>query len=765
MNSLLRSCVLVGTVAVSQQVLAFEPFTVTDIRVEGLQRIAPGTVFSYLPIKTGETFDEARSAEAVRALFKSGFFKDVRIERDTEGGGGVLVVVVQERPAISAIEISGNEDIETEPLMDSLKEIGFAEGRVFDRSLLDKVEQELERQYFSRGKYGVKITTTVTPLERNRVGITIAVSEGRAARIKQISIVGNTVFDDETLLEGFQLSTPTLLSFYTGVDQYSKQKLSADLETLRSYYLDRGYINFNIDSTQVSITPDKQDIYVTINITEGDQFKVKEVRMAGDLVVEPAELFPLVQLNPGDVFSRKRVTDTVTQVSEKLGDKGYAFANVNTIPEVDTKTKEVVVTFFVDPGKRVYVRRVNMAGNARTRDEVLRRELRQMEGGWFSSSAVERSKVRLDRLGFFEEVNVETPTVPGTTDQVDVNYSVTERASGNLMVGLGYAQSSGILFNASVTQDNFLGSGKRVGLTFNNSQVNTVYNFSYLNPYYTIDGISRGFGLFYKETNAGRANIANYRVNTFGGNVSYGIPINEFDTVRLNVDYENLDLSTTDFSSNEIRQFLTDHGNQFNNVKLTGSWSHDTRNKAIFPDRGSLQRASTTVTVPGLDLQYYKLGYEAQTYTPLTKSFTLLLNGEVGYGNGYGDFDALPFFENYYAGGIRSVRGFQDNTLGPLDSDRRPLGGGFRLVGNVEVLFPPPFFTKTNSFRMSTFMDAGNVFPSYSDFDAGDLRYSVGVGATWLSPLGALSFSLAKPLNVKDGDQEQIFQFTIGTNL
>lgn len=765
MNSLLRSCVLVGTVAVSQQVLAFEPFTVTDIRVEGLQRIAPGTVFSYLPIKTGETFDEARSAEAVRALFKSGFFKDVRIERDTEGDGGVLVVVVQERPAISAIEITGNEDIETEPLMDSLKEIGFAEGRVFDRSLLDKVEQELERQYFSRGKYGVKITTTVTPLERNRVGISIAVSEGRAARIKQISIVGNTVFDDETLLEDFQLSTPTLLSFYTGVDQYSKQKLSADLETLRSYYLDRGYINFNIDSTQVSITPDKQDIYVTINITEGDQFKVKEVRMAGDLVVEPAELFPLVQLNPGDVFSRKRVTDTVTQVSEKLGDKGYAFANVNTIPEVDTKTKEVVVIFFVDPGKRVYVRRVNMAGNARTRDEVLRRELRQMEGGWFSSSAVERSKVRLDRLGFFEEVNVETPTVPGTTDQVDVNYSVTERASGNLMVGLGYAQSSGILFNASVTQDNFLGSGKRVGLTFNNSQVNTVYNFSYLNPYYTIDGISRGFGLFYKETNAGRANIANYRVNTFGGNVSYGIPINEFDTVRLNVDYENLDLSATDFSSNEIRQFLTDHGNQFNNVKLTGSWSHDTRNKAIFPDRGSLQRASTTVTVPGLDLQYYKLGYEAQTYTPLTKSFTLLLNGEVGYGDGYGDFDALPFFENYYAGGIRSVRGFQDNTLGPLDSDRRPLGGGFRLVGNVEVLFPPPFFTKTNSFRMSTFMDAGNVYPSYSDFDAGDLRYSVGVGATWLSPLGALSFSLAKPLNVKDGDQEQIFQFTIGTNL
>lgn len=761
MKRLLRSCALLGAVIGTQQVWAFTPFTVTDIRVEGLQRIAPGTVFSYLPVKTGETFDETRSTDAVRALFKTGFFKDVRIERDN----GVLVVVVTERPAVSSIEITGNEDIETEPLMDSLKEIGFAEGRVFDRSLLDKVEQELERQYFSRGKYAVKITTTVTPLERNRVGISIAISEGRAARIKQISIVGNTTFDDQTLLEDFQLSTPTLISFYTGVDQYSKQKLSGDLETLRSYYLDRGYINFNIDSTQVSITPDKKDIYLTINITEGDQYKVKEVRMAGDLVVEPTELFPLVQLNPGDVFSRKRVTETVEKVGERLGDMGYAFANVNTIPEVDEKTKEVVVTFFVDPGKRVYVRRINMSGNTATRDEVLRREMRQMEGGWFSTSAVERSKTRLDRLGFFEEVNVETPTVPGTTDQVDVNYSVTERPSGNLMVGVGFAQSSGILFNASVTQDNFLGSGKRVSLAFNNSDVNTVYSFSYLNPYYTLDGISRGFGMFYKETDAGEANLADYSVNTFGGNVTYGVPINEYDSLRLNVEYENLDITATSFSSSEIVTFLADHGSQFDNVKLTGGWAHDTRNKTIFPDRGSLQRASAEVTVPGLDLQYYKLGYETQNFVPLTKLFTLMLNGEVNYGEGFGDYNALPFFENYYAGGVRSVRGFEDNTLGPQDSLGNPFGGGFRAVGNIEVLFPPPFFTKTNSFRMSTFVDVGNVYPTISDFDAADLRYSVGVGATWLSPLGALTFSLAKPLNEKAGDQVQVFQFTIGASI
>ena len=759
MKFLLRSCVL--ATAVVGKSWAFEPFTVTDIRVEGLQRIAPGTVFSYLPIKTGETFDEQRSAEAVRALFRTGFFKDVRIEREN----GVLVIVVQERPAISSIEITGNKDIESEPLLDSLKDIGFAQGRVFDRSLLEKVEQELERQYFSRGKYGVKITTTVTPLERNRVGIVIAVSEGRAARIKQISIVGNKVFDDETLLEDFQLSTPTLLSFYTGVDQYSKQKLAGDLETMRSYYLDRGYINFSIDSTQVSITPDKKDIYITINVTEGDQYKVKEVRLAGDLVVDPPALFPLVQLNPGDVFSRKRVTDTTTQISEKLGDKGYAFANVNTIPEVDEDKKEVAVTFFIDPGKRVYVRRVNMVGNTRTRDEVLRREMRQMEGGWFSSASVERSRTRLDRLGFFEEVNVETPTVPGTTDQVDVNYSVTERPSGNLLVGLGYSQSSGVLFNASVSQDNFLGSGKRVSVAFNNSDVNTVYSFSYLNPYYTIDGVSRGFGLFYRETDASEANVANYTADTFGGNVTYGIPINEFDSVRLNVEYEHLELTTTFFSSQEIVDFVTTNGNKFDTVKLTGGWAHDTRNKTIFPDRGSLQRATAEVAVPGMDLQFYKLGYEHQRFIPLTKYFTLMLNGELGYGDGYGDLDRLPFFENYYAGGVRSVRGYEDNTLGPKDSLGDPLGGGFRVVGNVEVLFPPPFFTKTNSFRMSAFMDVGNVYPSYDDFQADELRYSVGMGATWLSPLGALTFSLAKPLNDKAGDETQVFQFTIGANL
>lgn len=740
---------------------AFDPFVVKDIRVEGLQRISAGTVFNYLPVKTGETFDEARSEQAIRALFKTGFFKDVALERD----GNVLVVTLEERPAISSIEITGNNDIETEPLMDSLKEIGFAEGRVFNRSLLEKVEQELRLQYFARGKYGVKLTTTVTPLERNRVGITIAISEGRAARIKQINIVGNEVYDDETLLDQFELSTPTLLSFYTGVDQYSKRKLAGDLETLRSFYLDRGYLNFNIDSTQVSITPDKQDIYITINIEEGDQYKVREVRLSGDFVVDPEELFPLVDINADEIFSRKRVSDSVEAISEYLGNQGYAFANVNTIPDVDEENKEVVVTFFVDPGKRVYVRRINMQGNTKTRDEVLRREMRQMERGWFSSSAVERSRTRLDRLGFFEEVNVETPAVPGSPDEVDVNFSVKERPSGNLVVGLGYAQSSGILFNASVSQNNFLGTGKRMSVNFNNSRYNTIYSFNYTNPYYTIDGISRGFGAYFRQTDAGEANIGDYNVDTFGGNVSHSIPINEFDSVRLNVEYEHLKLDTTLFSPTVVEDFINTQGDTFNALKLTAGWSHDTRNRAIFADRGSLQSLSAELAVPGMDLQYYKINYRQLLYVPLTKLFTLSLNGEVGYGDGYGDFDTLPFFENFYAGGVRSVRGWEDNTLGPRDVDtNQPVGGAFKALGNAELIFPPPFFTQSNSFRMSAFVDVGNVFADFNDFETSELRYSVGVGATWLSPLGALTFSLAHPLNEKSGDQTQVFQFTVGTN-
>ncbi len=752
-HSLLLFLLLTGTA------YAFEPFVVSDVRVEGLQRISAGTVFNYLPVKVGDTVDTDGSAAAIRALFKTGFFNDAYLERD----GNILVVHVTERAAISSIEIKGNRDLETEELLTGLKQIGLAEGRVFDRSLLDKVEQELQRQYFSRGKYAVRLDTTVTPLERNRVGILIDISEGQVARIKQINIVGNSRYPDAELLDDFTLNTPTFFSFITKSDQYSKQKLAADLEILRSFYLDRGYLNFDITSTQVSITPDKKDIYITVNISEGEQYSISEVTLSGDLVVEPEELFPLVRINPKDVFSRKRVTEAVDRISAKLGDHGYAFANVNTVPELDDENNEVSLAFFIDPGKRVYVRRVNVEGNVSTRDEVLRREMRQMEAGWFSAEKVERSRARLQRLGYFEDVNVETPSVPGTTDQVDVNYSVAETSSGSITAGLGYSQSSGLLFNASVSQDNFLGSGKRVSFAFNNSDINTVYSFSYTNPYYTIDGISRGFGSYYRETDADEANLSDYTTDSFGANVSFGIPITEYERIYLNTEYENIELKPTIASPSEVFDFIDRHGDSYDNIKLTGSWSHDTRNKAIFADRGGLMRIALETAIPGSGLEYYKLNYRQQQFVPLTRNLTLSLNGELGYGEGFGDHEQLPFFENFFAGGVRSVRGFEDNTLGPLDSNGNPIGGSFRVVGNAELIFPVPFFEDAKSFRLSAFFDIGNVFEDFKDFDADELRYSVGLAGLWLSPLGPLSISLGYPINDEADDEVQNFQFTIGT--
>ncbi|TCK18449.1 Beta-barrel assembly machine subunit BamA [Thiogranum longum] len=737
---------------------AFEPFNVEDIRVEGLQRIAPGTVFNYLPVKVGDRFNTFESERAIRALFKSGYFRDISLERD----GGILVVQVQERPAVASIKIQGNDDIETEPLLDSLEDIGLAEGRVFNRSLLEQVEQELERQYFSRGKYGVKIKTTVTPLERNRVGILIDVSEGVVARIKQINIVGNSVFDDETLLDQFEQRTPGWLTFYTKSDQYSRQKLAADLETLRSFYQDRGYIKFNVDSTQVSITPDKKDIYITINITEGEQYHVSDIKLSGDLVVPAEELFPEFRINAGDTFSRKKVTNTVTRLTDHLGNKGYAFANVNTIPEIDEETRQVSLTFFVDPGKRVYVRRINFAGNTKTRDQVMRQEMRQMEGGWFSSKKVERSRTRLQRLGYFSTVNVETPAVPGATDEVDVNYSIAEQPSGSISVGIGFSQTSGVLLNGSISQDNFMGTGRRVSASVNNSSVNRIFSFSYQNPYYTVDGVSRGFGAFYRETDASQANIANYSTDTYGANVTYGFPVNEYDTFNFDLKADSLKLRASDFSSAQITDFIDNFGDEFKSLTLVGSFSHDTRNRRVFPSSGGVQRISVETKVPGSELEYYKLNLRAQQYVPLTRLFILSTKLQIGWGDGFGDFDNLPFFQNFFAGGTRSVRGYRDNSLGPLDSSNDPLGGSFRTVGNLEVVFPPPFMADSKSVRLSLFYDVGNVFSSTQDFSAEELRMSAGLSAVWLSPVGPLSVSIAQAFNDQSGDDTQFFQFNLG---
>ncbi len=751
--ALLLLCSAASVAAVSS------PFVVEDIRVEGLQRVSAGTVFNYLPVEVGDTLDAGRAGEAVRALFQTGFFQDVTLGRE----GDVLVVTVRERPSIAVIDITGNRAIETEDVRKNLEQIGFTEGRVFDSSLLDRVQQELQRVYFGLGKYGAEIETTVTPLERNRVGVTIDIAEGAVARIKQINIVGNRSFDEGDLLDLFQLTTGGWLSFITKDDQYSKQKLAGDLETLRSFYLDRGFINFEVESTQVSLTPDKQDVFITVNINEGDRFTVRGVKLAGDLVVPEQELFERVKINKGDVFSRRKVTETSDELATRLGDDGYAFANVNAVPEIDDKARRVDLTFFVDPGKRVYVRRINFKGNSKTADEVLRREMRQLEGAWISTSKVERSKTRLEKLGYFREVNVETPPVPGATDQVDVNYTVEENPSGNFLAGAGFSQSQGLVFSSSVTQENFLGTGKRVGVSFNTGDVNTVYSFSYTNPYWTIDGVSRGFDLFYRETDAQEANVSDYTTDRFGGNMRFGIPINEFDTVNLGVGVENTALELGTAPSTQIRDFLDQQGDEFLNWSLTASWSHDTRNRAIFPDRGVFQRFGGEVSMPGSDLTYYKLDYRHHWYIPLGGDYTVLLKGEVGYGDAFGDTPRLPFFENFFAGGIRSVRGYEDNSLGPRDSNNDPLGGDVKLVGNAELILPVPFVKDSNSVRLSGFFDAGNVFGPGEDFDTEDLRASVGLATTWMSPLGALTFSFAEPINDEPNDDLQAFQFTFGS--
>ncbi|MDD5269318.1 MAG: outer membrane protein assembly factor BamA [Methylococcales bacterium] len=777
MKSNTFSCLLLLGLLVSHVVKGDDEFVVRDIQVKGLQRISLGTVYNYLPVTVGEKFSLDNVSPAIKALFKTGFFKDVTLERE----GSTLIVTVVERPSIAKIIFEGNKDLSKEDLTKALDKIGLAEGKIFDRQVLDKVEQELTRQYLSHGKYGLKIKTDVSNLTRNRVGIHIKISEGRVTKIKQINIVGNNAFDDKTLLGKLELSTSNLLSFYTKNDQYSKQKLSADLETLRSYYLDRGYINFSIESTQVAITPDKKDIYVTINVKEGDVYRLSKVKLAGNLVVPPDELIKLVSIGPTEIFSRKSATETSKAIQDRLGDEGYAFANVNMVPEINEAQKTVDMAFFVDPGKRVYVHRINFKGNAKTRDEVLRREMRQMEASWASSSKIERSKTRLERLGYFESVNVETPPVVGTADQIDANFTVVEKASGNLSAGVGYSQVQGIVLNANIAQDNVFGSGKRVNVAFNNSTYLTSYQFGFFNPYFTTDGISQGYNIGYTKRNAGSINIANYNTNIANAGINFGIPLNEFDQIRFDTEVRHTDLSTTQYSSYQINQFIQDQGSKFWTYSQAVSWSHDTLNRAIFPSKGGQQRLSGLVMIPGSNLEYYKVGYRHQHYFPLAKDITFKLNGEIAYGGSYGSSTSgLPFFDNYFMGGTGSVRGYKNNTLGPRDSNGYPLGGSSKIVANAELFFPVPFMSETKSVRLGTFFDAGALNDSFS---INGMRYSAGISGEWLSPFGALSISAAYPINkgtftydifnpptvpihfVRTGnDQTQFFQFNFGQN-
>lgn len=753
-----RLTVLILGLTASWCAWSFDAFVIRDIRVEGLQRISLGTVLNYLPVNVGESFDQSRTAGTIRALFKTGFFHDIRLRAD----GDVLVVAVVERPAIAALTIEGNKDIPTDQLKEALKSVGLAEGSIFDRSSLEKMRLELERQYFSQGKYSVRVQTKLTELADNRVDIAIDIDEGGVARIRRINVIGNKAYSDAELLRAFALSPRTMFAFFSDSDQYSSRKLSGDLEALRSHYLDNGYINFSIDSTEVSITPDKSDVYITINVTEGEKFTVSGVRLTGNLIVPEEELRKLIGIRAGDVFSRKAATQSAAAISERLGREGYAFSNVNPSPKIDKDRREIELVFVVDPGRRIYVRRVNVAGNTKTQDEVVRREVRQMEGGWISTDKVNLSRTRLNRLGFFEEATVETPAVPGVADQVDVNFAVKERPSGSLTAGVGYSQSQGFLVNASISQNNVFGTGKRVSATVNNSSINRTYSFSYTNPYYTLDGISRGFSIFSRETDPGRLSVVDYTTDVKGLSVDYGFPLGEFNTANLSLGYENTSIDTTSGTPQSILDFIAENSDRFDIYKLSGGFTHDTRNRAILANRGLLHNISTEVALPGSGLEYYKLRYRTLRYLPLYGEYTLLLKGDIGYGDGYGDTGGLPFFENFYTGGPESVRGFSSNSLGPQEEgDAR--GGAFKTVGNLEFIFPLPFAADNKSLRVSTFFDIGNVFADVNDFDAGELRQSIGVSVLWFTPIAPMTFSLAWPLNDEPGDDTERFQFTLGS--
>lgn len=735
---------------------AIDPFTITDIRVEGIQRTEAGTVFSYLPVKVGDTMNDEQAAASIRALYGTGFFKDVRLEVEQ----GVLIVLVRERASIAYIELNGIKDFPKEQLKDNMKYAGLAEARIFDKGALEKATQDLKRQYVARGKYGVSINTTVTELERNRVSIVFNVVEGEVSKIKQINIVGNEAYKEDELVKMMKLSTPDWMSWFSKNDQYSKQKLSADMEVLRSYYMDSGYLEFNIDSTQVSITPDKKDIYITINITEGVKFTVSKVGVSGNTLIPKEEVERLIVVKPGDAFSRKALTETSKVVGERLGAEGYAFANINAIPEIDKEKHEVAFNFVVDPGQRVYIRRINIAGNDKTRDEVIRREFRQVEGAWFDINKIKKSKQRVDKLDFFAEVSMETPQVQGTSDQMDVNISVKEKSTGSASVGAGFSNGDGLSLTGGVSQSNLFGSGNHAAVQLNTGKVNQVYSFSYTNPYFTDDGVSRGFDIYKRNTDSRSTTVSQYSSHTLGGGIRFGVPIDEDESINYGLSVERTQLGLLATSPVRLLQYVNTFGATNSNLLATVGWGRDNRDSAIYTTDGTVQRAFAEVALPVFDMRYYKLNYQHQYFYPVSNDITLMLNGEVGIAGGYAGKE-LPFFKNFYAGGTGSVRGYDANSLGPRDINDQVLGGTRRLVGSSELLFPVPGI-REKSVRLSGFFDGGAIYGKGDLPGSSGMRYSTGLALTWISPMGPLKFSYAVPLNKQPQDKLQRFQFTMG---
>jgi outer membrane protein insertion porin family len=731
-------------------------FVIRDIRVEGAQRTEAGTVFGYLPLRVGDRYNQSKGIAAIRALYGSGLFKDVRLEVD----GDVLVVVVEERPSIAAIELVGMKEFDKENVKKSLKEVGLAEARIYDRSLLDRAEQELKRQYLTRGRYGVKVTTTVSPLERNRVNITISIDEGEVARIRQIRFTGNKVYSDSTLRDQMELSTPGWLTWYTGHDKYARQKLQADEETLRSFYLARGYLDFNVESTQVSISPDKKDIQITINILEGERYRISSVKLAGELLGLDDELAKLINIKPGEIYNGERINAIGKAVTDRLSVLGYAFANANPVPEANKEKREVAFTILVDPGRRAYVRHVNISGNTRTRDEVIRREIRQFESGWFDSEKVKLSRDRVDRLGYFEKVEIETPSVPGSQDQVDVNVTVKERPTGTIQAGLGYSSTEHLVISGSYTQQNVLGTGHAIGVQINTSSATRTIALSHTDPYLTIDGVSQSEEIYRRDSNLAKLNLSTVDIGTTGGAFRWGVPFTEFDTVYFGMGVEATNITLTSSSPFRYVDYVNRFGSAPGALLGTVGWARDNRDNILVPNRGRYQRAFLEVGTPVLDLQYFKLTYQIQQFTPLTNKITLAFNAQSGFGAGYSGRE-YPLFKNFYAGGIGSVRGFESGSLGPRDANGDPLGGVKEFNGSIEALATLPGADR--SLRGILFLDAGDVWGNGEAIRFGDLRSAVGVGVAWTSPIGPLKLSVATPVRRQQRDHIQRFQFQIGT--
>ena len=735
--------------------LAIEPFVIKEIRVEGLQRVEPGTVFASIPLRVNETFNDEKGSAAIRALFGLGLFKDVRLEVE----GTVLIVVVEERPSVAEVDFVGIKEFDKEVLRKALRESGIYEGQPFDRALADKAEQELKRQYINRSLYGAQVLTTVTPIERNRVNLTFTVTEGQVAKIKEMRIVGAQAFKESTLRNLFDLDTGGWLSWYTKSDRYSRIKLNADLESLRSYYLARGYLDFRIDSTQVAISPDKQQISVTINITEGQRFVVSGVRLEGNYLGREQEFKTLVTIKPGQPYNADHVAQTSKAFTDYFGSFGYAFARVEALPEIDRTNNRVAFVLQAEPARRAYVRRINVAGNTRTRDTVVRREFRQYESSWYDSDKIRLSRERVDRLGFFTQVEVETQDVPGTQDQVDLTFTVAEKPTGNLQIGAGYSSAENISLMAAIRQENVFGSGNYLGLEVNTSKSNRQLVLSTVDPYFTADGISRAFDLYSRTNRPLSGEATDYTLKTQGGSVRFGVPFTESDTVYFGVGAESWTISPG--SNPGLVDFTQQYGSKAQSFPITLGWQRDERDSALVPTKGWYQRAYADWGAAG-DVKYLRAVYQLQTYMPINRQFTVGLNGELGWGTGLGG-QPFPVLKNFYSGGLGSVRGFEQGSLGPRYANGAARGGAKKITLNGEVIAPFPGAGNDRTLRLFGFVDAGMVYGENSPVRLQDMRLSTGMGVSWISPVGPLRLALAKPLRREASDRIQSFQFQIGT--